>query len=814
MNFKFIILITTFSLQYCIGFTQGAAEFWGMTKNGGPWNQGVIFQVDSNGENLQIAYDFPYNEGLHPYGSLALANNGKYYGMTLGGGANHDGVIFEFDAVTEKSIKRHDFDSATSGNCPRGSLLLASDSLFYGMTEYGGANNRGCIFSFNTLNFAVTKLFDFDSINGSRPNGSLIQASDGFLYGITQYGGASNSGILFQFDITTNTYQKKFDFDDTLHGINPSGSLVQDSIGKLYGIATIGGSNYEGVLFEYNPALESFSKLADFDYIKTGSNPTSSPIINQNGNLMGTTSQGASNNLGGIFEYDFSLDSIIIKADFTGFSSPFSSLVQINDSIFLGTACYGPNGGYGCVYSFNMESNAIVPVQAFGQVGRPYGTMIMDGSGNLLGLCAGSMIDLTKGSIYIVDVTNFSVKNILFFGEGMLGAYPDGSLCLGSNGLLYGFASILTTPFQDFVIFEFDPFSDVYEIKKNGNAFPPIGSSGLTEVSTDILYSSLGGKIIKYDISTNNLSAPYPSLQGVMNGTFLKLADGNLYGLTDSINYNDKSCILKYSPTANTLTVLHAFKSSSGYHPYGDLVQGADNALWGLTSSGGNYNNGVLFRIDPVSGIYSVLHHFSGPDGSTPLGSLCRASNNNLYGLTSKGGSNNLGVLFEYDITSHSFTKLFDFDGNNGGTPMGTLTESSAGKLLGLTNKGGLYNEGVVFMYDYLSSSVSKKIDFDGSNGAYPEYTKLLKIGGTVNPVTPCTSFVYPNPTTNSVYIITPDSGQYIVQLFNVNGLPIKSQSFSGYNSYLFDTNNLTPGIYFIKLSNNEVELIDTILIL
>ncbi|MDX9932155.1 MAG: hypothetical protein RB294_06190, partial [Bacteroidales bacterium] len=237
MGIKFIVLLLTFTLQYSFGFSQGEVELWGMTKNGGPWDQGVIFRVDSNGENIQIAFDFPFNEGRHPYGSLAFANNGKYYGMTSRGGANYNGVIFEFDALTEQCIKRHDFDSATSGNSPIGSLFLASDSLFYGMTEYGGANNLGCIFSFNISSFAVTKLFDFDSIHGSHPNGSLIQANDGFLYGITKYGGASNSGVLFLFDIATNTYQKKIDFDDTLHGGNPSGSLVQDSFGKLYGIA-------------------------------------------------------------------------------------------------------------------------------------------------------------------------------------------------------------------------------------------------------------------------------------------------------------------------------------------------------------------------------------------------------------------------------------------------------------------------------------------------------------------------------------------------------------------------------------------------
>ena len=68
------------------------------------------------------------------------------------------------------------------------------------------------------------------------PYGSLMQASDGKLYGMTTNGGSSSdNGVIFSFDPSSSTYTKLKDFDNT-NGANPYGSLMQASDGKLYGM--------------------------------------------------------------------------------------------------------------------------------------------------------------------------------------------------------------------------------------------------------------------------------------------------------------------------------------------------------------------------------------------------------------------------------------------------------------------------------------------------------------------------------------------------------------------------------------------------
>jgi hypothetical protein len=65
-----------------------------------------------------------------------------------------------------------------------------------------------------------------------------MQASDGKLYGMTRRWKIM-SGVIFSFDPATSTYTKLKDFDDT-NGANPYGDLVQASDGKLYGMTSEG----------------------------------------------------------------------------------------------------------------------------------------------------------------------------------------------------------------------------------------------------------------------------------------------------------------------------------------------------------------------------------------------------------------------------------------------------------------------------------------------------------------------------------------------------------------------------------------------
>jgi uncharacterized repeat protein (TIGR03803 family) len=186
--------------------------------------------------------------------------------MTTTGGANNLGVIFSYDPVSGIYTDIWDFNG-TEGQKPYGSLLLASDGNLYGMTNQGGLYGNGNIFQLNPTTYAFIDLVDFTGNDGAypgaNPQASLIQASDGNLYGMTEWGGANGGGEIFRYT-PGSAFTDIYDFDGTT-GWNAIGSLFQASDGNLYGTTSNGGANGDGVIFEYNLITGSLMKLGEFD---------------------------------------------------------------------------------------------------------------------------------------------------------------------------------------------------------------------------------------------------------------------------------------------------------------------------------------------------------------------------------------------------------------------------------------------------------------------------------------------------------------------------------------------------------------------
>jgi uncharacterized repeat protein (TIGR03803 family) len=174
-------------------------------------------------------------------------------------------------------------------------------------------------------------------VNGSFPSGGLTLASNGKLYGLTNQGGSNAQGVIFEFDPNTLTYTKKVD----LEGISfTTNSMIRASNGKLYGLSNSGGANGSGILFEYNPFNGSFSKKADLDRPSTGGFPSGDLIETSNGKLYGMTIVGGANDKGTLIEYDTATNIITKKIDFGGAitgSNPGGNLVQAANGKLYGT---------------------------------------------------------------------------------------------------------------------------------------------------------------------------------------------------------------------------------------------------------------------------------------------------------------------------------------------------------------------------------------------------------------------------------------------------------------------------------------------
>ena len=220
--------------------------------------------------------------------------------------------------------------------------------------------------------------------------------------------------------------------------------------------------------------------------------------------------------------------------------------------------------------------------------------------------------------------------------------------------------------------------------------------------------------------SNNNLSSPYYT-NFVTDGTAL-------YGMTSRGGTYDLGTIFKISRDGTGYQKLLDFDGENkGSNPLGSLLLFNDS-LYGMASSGGTQDSGVIFKVNVNGGGFQKLLNFDGPNtGSYPRGSLI-ISNNFLYGMTNKGGTNGVGVIFKVNINGTGFDKLFDFDGAvSGANPTGSLTQSHD-TLCGLTNGGGSYGKGVFFMIKTDGSEFHNYLNFDNnlSYGGSPEGSLTL----------------------------------------------------------------------------------------
>jgi uncharacterized repeat protein (TIGR03803 family) len=726
----FVFFIAT-QLNNC--FAQ--ETFVGMSTEGGK-EFGVIYSTNKNGEHQKILHQFEGVSGAFPYyTNLCETNSGKLYGLCSQGGQFNLGVLFEYDTVKNTSRKIIDFNGSGNGSNPRGSLILTPSGKLYGMCSQGGNNNYGLIFEYNPANDSFLIKHQFDGNNGRNPFGNLTYHSSGKLYGLTYQGGNSNDGILFEFRLSNDSFYKRHDFDGSNTGRNPFGSLMLASNGLMYAMTYQGGANNYGIIFSYNPSTNIFSHKIDFDGSNNGSNPYSTFVQGPNGNLYAMTYLGGSNNFGTLFEYDINANSIDKKLDFNGSSNgrnPFGNLTLANN-IFYAQTPYGGSNNAGTIFSFDPSNDTYskkIDLSSGPQGRLPFGSLMVASNQTLYGLTYQGGIS-NAGVLFQYNPNNSKYTKKLDFNSAVNGSNPYGDLCLAQNLMLYGM-TFQGGSHNAGVIFEFDPKKKKFTKKidlessihgkntygsfvqaKNGKLYGMTYQGGAYDYGTIIEYDPLKDTCIKrHDFDGNNGRNPY--------GNLIQASNGKLYGLCPYCGNDDYGILFEYNTNSHTFSKLLDFDSSTGTNPFGDLVQTSNSKLCGLTYQGGANDYGVLFEYDIAKNTATKKLEFDGSSkGSYPQGSILKQGSN-LYAMTQYGGTNNDGVLFEFNVSNNSYNKLFDFNSSKGKNPSGKLIISSNGKLYGQTQVGGTQNSGVLFEYNLSADTLIKKLDFNGANGKRP----------------------------------------------------------------------------------------------
>ena len=171
--------------------------------------------------------------------------------------------------------------------------------------------------------------------------------------------------------------------------------------------------------------------------------------------------------------------------------------------------------------------------------------------------------------------------------------------------------------------------------------------------------------------------------------------------------------------SAQTFTLVHSFDGTDGAQPHAGLIQATDGNLYGTTGFGGSANVGTVFKIPLGGGTLKTLATFHGTNGSYPAAGLVQATDGNLYGTASGGGSDNAGTVFKIPLGGGRLKTLATFHGTNGSYPYAGLIQGTDKNLYGTTETGGSDDEGTVFKIP-LGGRLKTLATFHGTNGTYP----------------------------------------------------------------------------------------------
>jgi len=231
-----------------------AGTIYGTTASGGSFGFGTVYKIDGSGNYTELhSFAGPPTDGRSPSpGALALDEAGNLAGSTVSGGTNNCGVIFSLDPKGKETIL-HNFTGGADGKNPHGSLARTATGMLVGAVSYGGTNRScsggcGLVFGVDTTGKAVVlHTFDF-STDGGLPSGGLVRDEAGNLYGTTTEGGPSGYGVVFKLDPKGKvTVLHSFHNTD---GSVPFGTLLRDPAGNLYGSTLYGGAHVFGVIFK------------------------------------------------------------------------------------------------------------------------------------------------------------------------------------------------------------------------------------------------------------------------------------------------------------------------------------------------------------------------------------------------------------------------------------------------------------------------------------------------------------------------------------------------------------------------------------
>jgi uncharacterized repeat protein (TIGR03803 family) len=363
------------------------------------------------------------------------------------------------------------------------------------------------------------------------------------------------------------------------------------------------------------------------------------------------------------------------------------------------------------------------------------------------------------------------------FGQPGDGSQPEGRPVFDENGILYG-TTFGGGAAGGGTIYRFDPASGQETLLYSFSSGGLTGSSPAAGLiyRNGVLYGTTQeggqgnftkcdygcGTVFKLSLSTGVLTTLHAftyGADGALPAARLAFdSAGNLYG-TANFAGSTASCnvgcgtVFKIDPVSGVFTTLHQFAApglvGDGSYPVSALVFDSAGVLYGTTSSGGTYDNGTAFKLDPVSGAYSVLHAFDAHVDGADIQCDLAFDGGYLVGTAYSGGTSktlNDGTVFAMSPTTGAVATLHQFTGAaDGSNPQPGVTVGNTGLLFGTANGGGGARGGTAFALNPVSGQFTLLHVFNTATGSGP-YGGLTLYNGALYGIT----------LANTLYRITP----------------------------------------------------------
>jgi uncharacterized repeat protein (TIGR03803 family) len=236
---------------------QGTDGNWYGTTRGDSSNPGTVYKLTPAGKFTSL---HQFANGDLPNAPLVQAIDGNFYGTTAHGGTNIQGNVFRITSAGKLTVL-YQFDG-THGAAPYSPIIQGADGNFYGTAIESGSAFGGVVYKL-TSGGKITVLYNFIQGSGpSVPYAGLVQATDGNFYGTTSQGGTLNDGTIFRISGKVSTPSYLYNFD-RITGLLPEDTLLQHTNGILYGDTLQGGDPTSscGVFYSWNQGLKPFASL-------------------------------------------------------------------------------------------------------------------------------------------------------------------------------------------------------------------------------------------------------------------------------------------------------------------------------------------------------------------------------------------------------------------------------------------------------------------------------------------------------------------------------------------------------------------------